>query len=422
MAVTPANPLAMKLLSAVCVSALLGRTGAMTLRGGVGIPAGFVDEQELQSLMLMGTANSPDVDQLQQLLLLVESAQPTKESFTTKLDKLVTSLSTQVQKAHDQDVKATPKNLVTPFDTCRCEGNKVDSTAGICSEDVDKMEKKVTAQQKKHKTCLVNQAATNSESIVCKSLTKTLSDAKKDTCKDFDAPKDSSTTSCSTLKTDGNRQQWLTHVLEMLQKENKRLKKQKKDCKGLREQLKTETAKCIKVQAKKREYHKECVNDMTQLELLKCSLKDSRITRCLKYDTCYKEAKKEYHIWKNDTMVREHQRKLQHRMLKRLQCLVGAYTTTDKTGNKTAALQACVSVGAYPTDHLNLVYPTVAEKVVCDAGASIECGRDYMPPKTETKKKPKTIMQQLKEETDKLVNKAKNKVNKAKNKVTGLFR
>lgn len=383
----------------------MGRTGAMTLRGGVGIPAGFVDEQQLQSLMLMGTANSSDVDQLQQLLLLVESAQPTKESFTTKLDKLVTDLSKQVQKAHDQDVKATPKNLVAPFDACRCKGSKQDSTAGICSKDVDKMEKQVKAQQTKHKTCLVNAAEKDSESIVCKSLTKTLSDAKTDTCKDFDAPKDSSTTSCSTLKTDGNRQQWLTHVLDMLQKENKRLKKQKKECKGLRKQLKKEKKRCNKVYKKALEYSKECVKDMTQLELLKCSLKDSRITRCLKYDTCYKEAKKEYHIWKNATMVREYQRKLQHRMLKRLQCLVGAYTTTDQTGNKTAALQACVSVGAYPTEHLNLVYPSVAEKVVCDAGASIECGRDYMPPKKEKNKKDKSFMDKLKEATHKLVNK-----------------
>merc|ERR1719215_2140673 len=51
-------------------------------------------------------------------------------------------------------------------------------------------------------------------------------------------------------------------------------------------------------------------------------------------------------------------------MLKRLECLVNAYDFKSSKINK-GKLDACVKSSVYGTDHLNIVPPSVPERVSC---------------------------------------------------------
>merc|ERR1719373_291958 len=92
---------------------------------------------------------------------------------------------------------------------------------------------------------------------------------------------------------------------------------------------------------------------------------------CKTYGTCYANAKASYLAFTNATRGRVAQRKLQWRMLKRLQCLTSSFDA--KTGVNKAKLDACAKTvyGEQYTKHLNIAIPKIPGMVKCRSGLPV---------------------------------------------------
>jgi len=140
----------------------------------------------------------------------------------------------------------------------------------------------------------------------------------------------------------------------------------KTECDNGTATLKTEKKKCGV--SKKQAFDKKinCSSAKHGLSMTACNYQQELERVCNTYSACWKEKTGLYKKLVSDTKKAVTARKLNYRMMKRLDCLVGAMDSKTGKVNK-AAMDKCVAKGRYKTDHLDIKYPEEPAQKPCDS-------------------------------------------------------
>jgi len=196
---------------------------------------------------------------------------------------------------------------------------------------------------------------------------------------------------CNNAPTMKKRKDWLVAMKQHFDAKHVKLQGEVKTCNAAKQNFTSEDDSCKKKISAHDAKKKLCDSlGGANLETIKCKAVGAVGNMCVEYDSCYKAAVGAFHNFTNATAQRVISRKLQWRMLKRLECLVGAYDT--KKGVDKDKLKDCAKKGAYDTTHLTMTYPAHSTKAPCKsalpAGIKDTCGKNLptkAPPSQEQK-------------------------------------
>lgn len=108
----------------------------------------------------------------------------------------------------------------------------------------------------------------------------------------------------------------------------------------------------------------ECKQQDEKMKLAACAWKQALSHECRLYDECRTRKLSDYEALKSGIQQGVVARKVQWRLIKRLDCLIEAFNFKDKKVDK-ATLDGCAEAGPYDTDHLNINLPEVPEGHIC---------------------------------------------------------
>jgi len=313
-------------------------------------------------LLLMSGADGTDVDQLQWMLQTGGAgSKPKMKSWTASLQKLVKNLTAKVSESHTADKTLLGTERTRLFNACR--GPNASTTSGVNSASVVKKREDYDAQVKADTDCKKKLFTKQQEEKLCTGVVAAYKKSKKAVCKNVEATKDPATGVCKLLPTMKTRKDWLTAMQIHFEKTVETLDGEEKQCEKVKTNLTREEPLCnAKISATKTKKG-QCDTAAADVTRKKCVFIGGVGNMCVEYDSCYKAAIKSYEEFTNATAQRVISRKLQWRMLKRLECLVGAYDA--KKGIDKDKLKACAAKAKYDTSNLNMVYPTIPKKAEC---------------------------------------------------------
>merc|ERR1740120_93692 len=157
---------------------------------------------------------------------------------------------------------------------------------------------------------------------------------------------------------------WVRRMQKYVAREMKKARKLRRKCdSAVRAVIRPEKACEAKHRklAERVDYHK---NRVGQTLLAKCTWKTARELECKNYHSCHETQKKAYGSYVTAMDKKIAQRKLQYRMLKRLECLVKAFSRF-KGKVDAGALDACAKAGVYKTDQWTIKLPPAPVPQVC---------------------------------------------------------
>jgi len=284
------------------------------------------------------------------------------------------------------DKAAVKDQSSKPFDTCAgSDTEETKSSSKVVSGTVTAAKGEYDKEEKKVKACAAKQATVEQPAKDCEEVVKTLKGAARTDCHEGTKEKDNDISMCSILKTHRTKTDWLESVLEWFEKQDKKYTEISTNCKADKGNLTKERKKCNEIKKNTEQKKDSCTVHEEKRELAACEVKTAMASMCAKYDACYKAAVSSYDVLVNVTKTRVTERKLQWRMLKRLDCLVQAY---DKKGIDKAKLDKCTGKGkdALKTDFLTIDFPKVPGKKPCESKPSPKMSKECPDP---TKKKKK---------------------------------
>lgn len=378
-------------LSALCLGALARCGEAMTLRGSVvdvgsSVDVGGITDigsimggggimeagAELKNLLMMDRSGTMDVheevDELQRMLSLEGAKEnatgtPQIKGFTNSLGTLVGNLFKAVNKTHAVDTRGVSAKLKL-VDVCR--GPFHTRMSGVLSMQVRRIRRKYDRYSRIYGKCDKGLMLLRARVTSCTAEVGALRKAKKTICDQVSRKQDGSTKICKVLPSMQHRMDWLKAMKIKFKGENRKFRKFEMSCRKAKRHLRRASRSCRKVENKRYRRKKRCERLFLPMDLSKCSLKLSRTHMCKSYMLCYGLAKKSYFVFTNATSERVTQRKLQFRMLKRLDCLVKAYD--PKKGVDKAKLDACSKGATVSTKFLDIAYPVPPMIAHCRAG------------------------------------------------------
>jgi len=287
------------------------------------------------------------------------------KDMTATMGKLVNKLSVKVKKAHDDDAKSQ-KNILEGFDACRGPDRK--TTDGVSGSEVSRLQTDYDDKLKLVNGCPAELKKKKEPHTECKTTVDALKATQKADCDNFDQinqKKDEAAKECTALQ-DELDVNYVARMKKFIDEELAKSNKAEGKCTSAKGNVTGPEADCEK---KKKEYTKvetACKTTYpSELSAAKCSWRTARKNMCTTYDRCYQGKLTQHKDWVNGSHSRVAQRKLEFRLITRLQCLVGSMD--NKTGKvDTKKLDECAKVKRVNTDKFNLTISDAPAKVSCD--------------------------------------------------------
>jgi hypothetical protein len=337
------------------------------------ITAGLDDpEGEIFGIEVQGFINEMDDDEekanatMQHLVQLAgDLKEPTLKGMTGGLAGLVRNLLRDVMLGHNKDVKSLSSTLYT---FVKCSGPFHRRSTAVDSHKNRKLDSSYRYNEKTEGRALKSKIkwqglvdSCNKQVAALKKVRKTLCDAHT-SYQNVDSKAIGK--SCMTTGKEMTSS-WVRRMQKYVAREMKKARNLRRKCdSAVRAVIRPEKACEAKHRklAERVDYHK---NRVGQTLLAKCTWKTARELECKNYHSCHKTQKKAFKEFKKAMRKKTAQRKLQYRMLKRLECLVKAFSQWKGKVNS-AALDACATVGVYNTDQWHIVLPRAPKPQICD--------------------------------------------------------
>lgn len=162
--------------------------------------------------------------------------------------------------------------------------------------------------------------------VGCQGVVSTVETSMKAACKNVEAAKDPSTGHCQVMSTHTSRRKWLISMQAYFDRRVEILEAENETCTELKTNYTAEKAICDADSSEFEAKKKECTSYKTSKLDNKCLWIGGLTTLCPDYDTCYEAAVEAYANFTQIVTEQIDARKLQYRMLKRLECLAAAWT------------------------------------------------------------------------------------------------
>jgi len=273
---------------------------------------------------------------------------------------LVKKLTNEVLKASNESQKALKDGVAA---VKKCGGKKVKESSW---PEAPKPRKTFKEVQKKHKKCDLQKGLYKTLADTCKEELAGKKRSFKVRCVDLKTlPKDIST--CVFNDAVDQPALFYKQMAEYWSTKYSNILALKKECANLTQEIKDYRENTCGVHNQKlANQTKDCNDQYEQLRLAACAWKQGLSQECQTYSGCRDQAVTSYKLLENTTRQAVKGWKLQWRMVKRLDCLVGAFDFKASKVDK-KKLDACSKAGRYPTDHLDLVFPSLPGAQICNS-------------------------------------------------------
>jgi len=164
-------------------------------------------------------------------------------------------------------------------------------------------------------------------------------------------------------------EKWKVHYEAKL----KAVTPKEKKCKDMKDEVtkldapldKGEKESCAWKKKTAQDKGQQCTNVRAKVKVATCGFINNLEELCRKYRSCYDENVRAYNDFKSESEKQIESQKLQWRLLKRADCLAGAYNKKGEVDEK--KLEKCAVVKTHNTSHLDLTYPELPNPRACNA-------------------------------------------------------
>jgi hypothetical protein len=300
---------------------------------------------------------------LEDIILKIDADPKSLSGVAGIMGPMVKQLLGQVLAAHKAS-EAAIKTSVEAIGTCKV---KPATTAG--APDVSKQ---YEAAKKSLTECKAAAGPMKLEIAGCSknvAIMKTTADA---TCKKM---KVKPIYDCAAKAPYDSTGTWLAYMATMWKQKLDEYQKVQWECGNVTKKITDQKTKCEKTASTLKSKSSQCGKAEASLGKAVCALKQGLSLGCGDYVSCYKRTVISYDNLKKQTDVEVKTRQGQYRMLKRLECLVGAYDF--KTGKVVKSkLEKCGSAAQYNVDHLKMTYPATPAQKTCKTSSAMPAGVD----------------------------------------------
>jgi hypothetical protein len=359
-----------RLFAASCLCAIRGpTTEAVVLRGGsgddgeaVGVQGGSkaVDWAKLPGLIGdLTSTGGVNTDIAEELLMQAEANPGGIGQLKGILEPMVDKLLKQVNASHTTAQTAVTTSIST-VNACRAKTPAM-QTRWPQAPVQETTYKTLKAEEKK---CSGTSAPLKNLADGCSKTVPTTEKSIKSMCTGLTAAPSHPAGTCKYIVGTHNPEQFFSDMAAFWNKQLDDYKKLKMKCGNLTASLNTEKKTCAEQKAKLATTDSACKSVKDKMAMSACNVKTELERVCKTYADCFTQSKTGFLNLKKTTDAEVPVRQLQYRMLKRLGCLLGAFSSSGAVDK--AKLDGCNAKGKYSTDHLVVKYTDIPQQEKCD--------------------------------------------------------
>jgi hypothetical protein len=307
-----------------------------------------------------------------QVTKLVTRSQTDKEGAAaeakglSEVSKLINvTLQPAILKEHDL-AEAEIKALRGAFDKCKVDFSDGSPLGNLFAQG-DKADKK-------HQDCRKKQGEGQKDSDDCQTSLKSLKHAKDAACGAFEAIKREPSKAAADCKASPAQEygDWLKSNLHRFKDKVEEYDRLEKECTDATNAYNAQVPVCESKASAVENMRLECDTVQALLEDTSCSAQGSAQAACHSADTCYERAKTAYLDRKNILEMEEKTRKVNWRVFKRMDCLIGII---EKKGTA-EDIETCRET-THSTKHLDLDFFDMPAKPECKIRDPVPCSEVF---------------------------------------------